>query len=76
MSFSAPQAVGRVALGLTREELAAAANVGVRTLTGFERGAREPIAAPRIAVRAGPSGPWVGDLGNEGTGSQERLWEA
>ena len=56
MSFSAPQAAARVALGLTREELAAA-DVAVRTLTGLERDAREPIAATRSALRAGPSGP-------------------
>ncbi|TNC74152.1 helix-turn-helix domain-containing protein [Rubellimicrobium roseum] len=53
MSITARQATAaRAALGITREELAAAAKVGVRTITDFERGAREPIAATRGALQA------------------------
>ena len=53
MSISARQAAAaRAALGISREELAAAAKVGARTIVDFERGAREPINATRAALKA------------------------
>lgn len=53
MSITARQAAAaRSALGLTREELAPLAQVSARTIMDFERGAREPIAATRGALKA------------------------
>jgi transcriptional regulator with XRE-family HTH domain len=53
MNITARQAAAaRAALGMTRDELAAAAKVGARTIVDFERGAREPIHSTRAALRA------------------------
>lgn len=53
MSISAKQAAAaRLSLGIKRDDLAAAAKVSPRTITDFERGAREPIHATRAALRA------------------------
>lgn len=52
MQITARQtAAARTALGLTREDLAVAADVGSRTISDFERGVREPINATRKALR-------------------------
>lgn len=52
MNITARQAAAaRAALGISREELAAAAKVGARTIVDFERGAREPIHSTRKALR-------------------------
>lgn len=52
MDITARQAAAaRAALGISREELAAAAKVGARTIVDFERGARQPINSTRAAIR-------------------------
>ena len=52
MIISKSQAkAARAGLGLRREDLAKAAGVSERTITDFERGAREPILATRQAIR-------------------------
>lgn len=52
MTISARQCrAARVGLDMSREELARSASVAERTLIDFERGARQPIAATRQAIR-------------------------
>lgn len=44
-------AAARAGLGVKREILAKEANVSTRTITDFERGAREPIGATKAALK-------------------------
>ena len=54
MSISPRQCrAARVGADLSRGELAELAGVAERTITDFEREAREPIAATKAAIRAG-----------------------
>lgn len=52
MSITAEQCrAGRALIGWSRERLAAASLVGLRTLVDFERGARHPHARTLIDIR-------------------------
>ncbi len=52
MSISAAQSrAARALIGWSREDLAAASHVGLRTLIDFERGARKPQVRTLIDIR-------------------------
>jgi transcriptional regulator with XRE-family HTH domain len=63
----------RALVEITREELAAAAKVAVRTIADFETGKRQPIVATRQAMRAALEAAGVAFVAPNGEGPGVRL---
>ncbi|MGO8738784.1 helix-turn-helix domain-containing protein [Rhodoblastus sp.] len=63
----------RALIGWSRETLAKAANVSLRTIVDFERGAREPHAATLAALRRALEAAGVEFIPENGSGAGVRL---
>jgi transcriptional regulator with XRE-family HTH domain len=67
---------GRALVEMSRETLAANAGVGVRTISDFETGRREPIRATQGAIRAALEAAGVELIPENGRGAGVRLKNA
>ncbi|MGR3781605.1 MAG: helix-turn-helix transcriptional regulator [Albimonas sp.] len=64
---------GRALIGWSRDDLAAAAGVGKRTIVDFERDARSPQASTVLALRIAFEAAGVAFLAENGGGAGVRL---
>jgi len=63
----------RALVEISREDLASAASVAVRTISDFEAGRRDPIASTRSAIRAALEAAGVEFIAENGGGAGVRL---
>jgi transcriptional regulator with XRE-family HTH domain len=66
----------RALIDWSREDLADASKVSVRTIVDFERGARQPIHATLAAIRAALEAAGVEFIPPNGSGAGVRLKKA
>lgn len=76
MIIPAQSKAARALIDWSREDLAGASKVSVRTVVDFERGARQPIPATLAAIRAALETAGVEFIAENGGGAGVRLRKA
>lgn len=76
MIIPAQSKAARALIDWSREDLAGASKVSVRTVVDFERGARQPIPATLAAIRSALEAAGVEFIAENGGGAGVRLKKA